>query len=286
MSTFATASPLPDLRRPTRSSRGSLECGGGGVDDPAWFDELYRQSYRRLVLIALSITRDLGDAEDVVQEAFARGYAKRRTLAGVDNPEAWLTTVALNVARRRMRRRTFGAGLAGWGPGNGDPSIAESATSTCSTPSSGCRVSNARPSSCITSQTSRSTRSPGGSAFPSAPSSPVSPEAVQRSPIPQGADLGICATALGQSIRLSPNGAPSLGHAQATAGRSTSTVDTSSKAMDLPEPSSFPSTGPAGGRFPVPADESDIHRAVAALRCENPRRTRRMGWPTPTGSTN
>jgi DNA-directed RNA polymerase specialized sigma24 family protein len=94
---------------------------GGEVDDPAWFDELYRQSYRRLVLIALSITRNLGDAEDVVQEAFARGYARRRTLAGVDNREAWLTTVALNVARRRMRRRTFGAGLAGWGPGNGDP---------------------------------------------------------------------------------------------------------------------------------------------------------------------
>jgi RNA polymerase sigma-70 factor (sigma-E family) len=121
MSTSAIASPLPDLRRPTRSSRGSLECGGGGVDDPAWFDELYRQSYRRLVLIALSITRNLGDAEEVVQEAFARGYARRRTLEGVDNPEAWLTTVALNVARRRMRRRTFGAGLAGPGPDDANP---------------------------------------------------------------------------------------------------------------------------------------------------------------------
>lgn len=91
------------------------------MDDPAWFDELYRQSYRRLVLIALSTTRNLGDAEEVVQEAFARGYAKRRTLAGVDNPEAWLTTVALNVARRRMRRRTFGAGPAGPGPDDADP---------------------------------------------------------------------------------------------------------------------------------------------------------------------
>ena len=183
MSTSAIASPLPDFRRPTRSPRGSMNDEGGEVDDPAWFDELYRQSYRRLVLIALSITRNLGDAEDVVQEAFARGYAKRRTLAGVDNPEAWLTTVALNVARRRMRRRTFGAGLAGRGRTTPTRSTAESATSTCSTPSSGCRSSNARLSSCITSPTSRSRRSLGGSALPSARSSPVLPEVVQRSPI-------------------------------------------------------------------------------------------------------
>ncbi|MEJ7650399.1 MAG: sigma-70 family RNA polymerase sigma factor [Nakamurella sp.] len=76
----------------------------GGVSDGGWFDELYRTSYSRLVLIVFGLTGNLGDAEEAVQDAFARGYAKRSTLAGVDNREAWLTTVALNAARRRFRR--------------------------------------------------------------------------------------------------------------------------------------------------------------------------------------
>ncbi|WP_353651037.1 sigma-70 family RNA polymerase sigma factor [Nakamurella sp. A5-74] len=74
------------------------------MSDSGWFDELYRTSYSRLVLIVFGLTGNLGDAEEAVQDAFARGYAKRSTLAGVDNREAWLTTVALNAARRRFRR--------------------------------------------------------------------------------------------------------------------------------------------------------------------------------------
>lgn len=77
---------------------------GGGMPGTGWFDELYRTSYSRLVLIVFGLTGNLGDAEEAVQDAFARGYAKRSTLAGVDNREAWLTTVALNAARRRFRR--------------------------------------------------------------------------------------------------------------------------------------------------------------------------------------
>jgi RNA polymerase sigma-70 factor (ECF subfamily) len=40
-----------------------------------------------------------------VQEAFARAVARPNGFAGIDNPEAWLRTVALNVVRRRWRRR-------------------------------------------------------------------------------------------------------------------------------------------------------------------------------------
>jgi len=41
----------------------------------------------------------------VVQEAFARALAPAPVLGDVDNPEAWLRTVAINVVRRRWRRR-------------------------------------------------------------------------------------------------------------------------------------------------------------------------------------
>jgi RNA polymerase sigma-70 factor (ECF subfamily) len=67
--------------------------------------ELYHACYRRLVAQVYAFTADLSEAQDVVQEAFARALARADGLAGVDNPEAWLRTVAINVVRRRWRRR-------------------------------------------------------------------------------------------------------------------------------------------------------------------------------------
>jgi RNA polymerase sigma-70 factor (ECF subfamily) len=67
--------------------------------------ELYHGCYRRLVAQVYAFTIDLAEAQDVVQEAFARALARPRGLADVDNPEAWLRTVAINVVRRRWRRR-------------------------------------------------------------------------------------------------------------------------------------------------------------------------------------
>jgi RNA polymerase sigma-70 factor (sigma-E family) len=72
--------------------------------DQAW-GELYHACYRRLVTQLYAFTADLTEAQDVVQEAFARALARPHGLAGVDNPEAWLRTVAVNVVRRRWRRR-------------------------------------------------------------------------------------------------------------------------------------------------------------------------------------
>ncbi|WP_432985627.1 RNA polymerase sigma factor [Dactylosporangium sp. CA-233914] len=68
-------------------------------------EEVYHACYRRLVVQLFAFTTDLTEAQDVVQEAFARAVARPRGFAGIDNPEAWLRTVALNVARRRWRRR-------------------------------------------------------------------------------------------------------------------------------------------------------------------------------------
>ncbi|MDI1459984.1 RNA polymerase sigma factor [Catellatospora sp. KI3] len=67
--------------------------------------ELYHAGYRRLVTQVFAFTTDLTEAQDAVQEAFARALARRRGLSDVDAPEAWLRTVAINVVRRRWRRR-------------------------------------------------------------------------------------------------------------------------------------------------------------------------------------
>jgi RNA polymerase sigma-70 factor (ECF subfamily) len=69
--------------------------------------ELYHTSFRRLVTQLYAFTADLTEAQDVVQEAFARALARPRGLSDVDSPEAWLRTVAVNVVRRRWRRRQF-----------------------------------------------------------------------------------------------------------------------------------------------------------------------------------
>lgn len=66
--------------------------------------DLYAGSYRRLVLQLYPLTGDLAEAQDVVQEAFVRLLAAPRRVATLDNPEAWLRTVAVNLTRSRWRR--------------------------------------------------------------------------------------------------------------------------------------------------------------------------------------
>ena len=75
--------------------------------------QVYDASYRRLVGQLYAVCGDLADAEDVVQEAFVRAVQHHRRFARLDNPEAWLRTVAVNAARSRWRRRRRGDGLPG-----------------------------------------------------------------------------------------------------------------------------------------------------------------------------
>ncbi|TNM42892.1 RNA polymerase sigma factor [Nocardioides albidus] len=66
-------------------------------------DRLYAASYRRLVVQMYAICGDLADAEDAVQEAFITALRKQWTFRSVDNPEAWLRTVALRRLHRGWR---------------------------------------------------------------------------------------------------------------------------------------------------------------------------------------
>lgn len=74
--------------------------------EASWFKALYESSYQRLTLIVLTRSHlGLAEVQEVVQEAFTTAYAKRETLEIVTNREAWVCTVALNIDRRRWRRR-------------------------------------------------------------------------------------------------------------------------------------------------------------------------------------
>lgn len=72
---------------------------------------MYDRAYSRLVGQLYGICGDLAEAEDVVQEAFVRAVSLGRRFDRLDNPEAWLRTVAVNEARTRHRRRALGERL-------------------------------------------------------------------------------------------------------------------------------------------------------------------------------
>src|SRR5262245_51164530 len=70
--------------------------------------QVYAASYRRLVGQLYGVCGDLGQAEEVVREAFARAIQHERQFRRADNPEAWLRKVAVDLSRSRWRHRFLG----------------------------------------------------------------------------------------------------------------------------------------------------------------------------------
>jgi RNA polymerase sigma-70 factor (ECF subfamily) len=68
------------------------------------FERFYLGSRRRLVGLLYTVTGDLHEAEDIIQEAFARAAADWSRISGYDVPEAWVRRVAFNLAANRRRR--------------------------------------------------------------------------------------------------------------------------------------------------------------------------------------
>lgn len=94
---------VPDCRTPGESPVSAPKEDEHAVD-AAEFDELYRASSRRLVGQIYAMTGDMTEAQDVVQEAFARAWERRDQLDEVTNKEAWIRTVAGRLAISRWRK--------------------------------------------------------------------------------------------------------------------------------------------------------------------------------------
>jgi RNA polymerase sigma-70 factor (ECF subfamily) len=72
------------------------------TDDPV-FTALWPKHRRRMLDLAFRMLLDFRDAEDVVQEAFAR--LARADLPSLDDPEAWLVVVTSRLCLDRLRTR-------------------------------------------------------------------------------------------------------------------------------------------------------------------------------------
>lgn len=74
------------------------------MDEAHEFEDWYREAHPALVTALAVATGDADLAADSVDEALARALPRWR---GLDDPSAWTYRVALNVARRRLRRRAM-----------------------------------------------------------------------------------------------------------------------------------------------------------------------------------
>jgi RNA polymerase sigma factor (sigma-70 family) len=74
------------------------------LDPSEAVQEAYEAYYGRMVSHLFALTGNLAEAQDVVQEAFARVLIRPQGFLTADDPERWLRVVALNVARSRHRR--------------------------------------------------------------------------------------------------------------------------------------------------------------------------------------
>ena len=63
------------------------------LEAEAQLGDVFVRSYRRLVVRLYGVAGDLGEAEDLVQEAFVRAAAAGTRFIRVRNHEAWLRTV-------------------------------------------------------------------------------------------------------------------------------------------------------------------------------------------------
>jgi RNA polymerase sigma-70 factor (ECF subfamily) len=73
--------------------------------DRGAFRAIMTRCNQRLFRVARAVVRDEAEAEDVLQEAYARAFSAIAGFRGEAGIATWLTKIVLNEARGRLRRR-------------------------------------------------------------------------------------------------------------------------------------------------------------------------------------
>jgi RNA polymerase sigma-70 factor (ECF subfamily) len=96
--------------RPAAAQPASVAPPSAAAVESTGFDAFYAANFDRLIMQLYAYTGDLAQAQDVVQEAFARALPRWEQVCGYDDPAAWVRRVAWNLATSRWRQlRTFRA---------------------------------------------------------------------------------------------------------------------------------------------------------------------------------
>lgn len=75
------------------------------------FTTLVNQYDRNIYRLALNITGNQADAEDVLQETFLKAYTRLRLFQGHSRFYTWLVRIAINEALMELRRRRAGRSI-------------------------------------------------------------------------------------------------------------------------------------------------------------------------------
>jgi RNA polymerase sigma-70 factor (ECF subfamily) len=73
------------------------------------FEDFFFEQHDRLYRALFFVTGDASDAEDLAQDAFLRLWERWDDVGGIDDPVAYLFTVAMNGFRMRLRRAKVAA---------------------------------------------------------------------------------------------------------------------------------------------------------------------------------
>ena len=72
---------------------------------PGAFNELLRRYERKIFRLALHITQNREDAEDVLQESFLKAYEHLDQFQGQSKFYTWIVRIAVNQALMKLRKR-------------------------------------------------------------------------------------------------------------------------------------------------------------------------------------
>jgi RNA polymerase sigma-70 factor (ECF subfamily) len=106
--TSATDEPRPGLKAPARAERLKAEAEilsrvvAGDVDAFEYFVRTYQKRITRFVFTLL---RDPSEADCVTQDVFVKAFRALPEFKGEAAFETWLTRIAINTVRDRIRRR-------------------------------------------------------------------------------------------------------------------------------------------------------------------------------------
>lgn len=67
------------------------------------FRTFYEQTVHRSYGLALGLTGDVTEAQDLVQEAYARAWGRWDVVRHADSPSAWVATVMRRLSANRWR---------------------------------------------------------------------------------------------------------------------------------------------------------------------------------------
>lgn len=70
------------------------------------FDQLYRDNYVKVFRLALGLTHNPNDAEDITQEVFVRAFRSYQTFREESSFFTWIYRITVNVANDYMKQRS------------------------------------------------------------------------------------------------------------------------------------------------------------------------------------